>query len=284
MGNVATMSWTYSDDYYREYTRTTWNESAATYGPLLDLLGPFRTALVERLAPRPGERVVDLGTGPGEPAMTIARAVAPGGRVLGVDLSEKMVALATEVARTRRLDNVEFRTMDCTKLDLEDASFDAAVSAFGFQIFTDPEGAAKEARRILRPSGRIAVTVWTSAKKVPFLDAVIGPMLKYAEPDANGYIPTPYETGGPGEMVGFLEAAGFRDGKEAPVEATMHFASAEEYLRIILKGTPLGHSLSEESPEVQADVLAATRKNLAAATGPGGVDLAAECLVVSARV
>ena len=277
------MPWTYTDEYYREYTRTTWNESAATYGPLLELLSPFRSALVEQLAPRSGERVLDLGTGPGEPAMTIARSVAPTGRVHGVDLSEKMVALATEVAHARGLANAEFRAMDCTKLDLEDASFDAAVSAFGFQIFTDPEGAAKEARRVVRPGGRIAVTVWTSAKKVPFLDAVIGPMLKYAEPDENGYLPTPYETGGPGEMVGFLRAAGFHDGTERPVSATMHFANADEYLRIILQGTPLGHSLSEETAEVQADVLAATRKNLAAATGPNGVELAAECLVVSAR-
>jgi SAM-dependent methyltransferase len=277
------MPWTYTEEYYRDYTRSTWNESADSYGRFMELLLPFRAALVTKLDPQPGESVLDLGTGPGEPAMTIARAVAPSGRVVGVDLSERMVSLATETARARRLSNIEFRAMDCGKLDLPDGTFDGVVSNFGFQIFTDPEAAAREARRVLKPGGRIAVTIWAPGARVPFLDAVIAPMLRHAEPDETGYIPTPYETGGPGEMVGFLEAAGFHGGAESTVTHTVHLPDAEAYLDIVLRGTPIGHSLHEESPEVQADVLAATRRNLAAATTPLGIDLRAECLLVTAR-
>src|SRR5271170_3664666 len=135
------MPWKYTDEYYREYTRTTWNASAAAYVDWMRNLEPFRSDLVHRLDPRPGERILDLGTGPGEPAMTLARAVGPTGTVTGVDLSENMVSIAQTVAKARALPNVEFQVMDCSELTFPDGSFDAAVSSFGFQIFTAPEKA-----------------------------------------------------------------------------------------------------------------------------------------------
>src|SRR5208282_1726098 len=136
---------------------------------------PLRADLVARLKAQPGERVLDLGTGPGEPAFTIASQVGDRGRVVGVDLSEKMIALAQKLAGARSVSNVEFRVMDCAELTFDDASFDAATSSFGFQIFPDPERASREAFRVLRSNGRIAVSVWSTGEKVPFLHALVGP-------------------------------------------------------------------------------------------------------------
>ena len=161
------MPWKYTDEYYREYTRITWNESAEAYVGLMRNLEPFRSDLVARLAPQSGERILDMGTGPGEPAITIARQVGASGHVTGIDLSENMVSIAQRVAGARGVSNVEFRTMDCGDLRFPDETYDAAVSSFGFQIFTDPEAAAREARRVLRPDGRIAVSVWSTGDKVP---------------------------------------------------------------------------------------------------------------------
>jgi ubiquinone/menaquinone biosynthesis C-methylase UbiE len=275
--------WKYSEEYYREYTRTTWNESAKDYPSLMRRLEPIRSELVTLLAPRDGEWILDLGTGPGEPAATVARRVGPSGRVMGVDLSEKMIELATQTARRENLVNVEYRTMDCSALDLPSESYDAVLSNFGFQIFTDPEGAAKEARRVLKPGGRIAVSVWSTGDKTPFLDAIVAPMLEHAEPDENGYLPTPYETGGPGEMVAFLEAAGFHDAHERRRNFVMGFRDPEEYLHTILKGTPLGHSLYEEDDAVQKEVLGKTRANLQRWARPDGLHLPAEVVFVHAR-
>jgi SAM-dependent methyltransferase len=277
------MPWKYTDDYYREYTRTTWNESAESYVDWMRNLEPFRAALVDRVAARPGERILDLGTGPGEPAMTLGRQVAPTGHVTGVDLSERMVDLAQQVARARGVGNVDFRVMDCAELAFPDATFDAAVSNFGFQIFTDPERAAREAHRVLRRDGRIAVSVWSTADRVPFLHAIMGPMLEHAEPDESGYLPTPYETGGPGEMVAFLTEAGFVQAREERVQSEVQVRDEDAYLDSILKGTPIGHSLLEETPEVQAEVLRKTRANLQRWRNDRGLSIPAECVVVTAR-
>jgi SAM-dependent methyltransferase len=277
------MPWKYTDEYYREYTRTTWNESAEAYVGLMRNLEPFRSDLIARLAPQPGERILDMGTGPGEPAITIARDVGTSGHVMGIDLSENMVSIAQRVAGARGASNVEFRAMDCGDLKFPDKTYDAVVSSFGFQIFTDPEAAAREAHRVLRPGGRIAVSVWSTGDKVPWIHAIVGPMLEHAEPDETGYIPTPYETGGPGEMVAFLKHAGFQNALEERRRYSLKFDDEEAYLHSILKATPIGHSLSEESDEVQKEVLCKTRENLVPWKTPEGLSIPGEGVIVSAR-
>jgi hypothetical protein len=107
-------------------------------------------------------------------------------------------------------------------------------------------------------------------------------MLENAEPDETGYIPTPYETGGAGEMMAFLEAAGFRDLHEHRVQADVHVESEERYLQSMLRGTPLGHSLEGEDPRVQAEVPRKTRLKLKNWVRPTGLVLPAECVIVSA--
>jgi len=277
------MPWRYTEEYYREYTRTTWNETAEAYVSLMKNLEPFRSDLLDRLAARPGERILDLGTGPGEPAMTLGQIVGPTGQVTGVDLSENMIAIARRVAAARGMTNINFEVMDCASLAFPESTFDAASCCFGFQIFTDPERAAREVHRVLKPGGRICVGVWSTGDRVPFLDAIIAPMLEHAEPDETGYIPTPYETGGPGEMVAFLESAGFRGGHEERVQHSMVFEGSEDYLRALLKATPIGHSLSEEEPAVQEEVLRKTRANLERWRAPGGLVIPSECVIVGAH-
>jgi ubiquinone/menaquinone biosynthesis C-methylase UbiE len=275
--------WSYSDESYREYTRTTWNESAGTYVKLLRNLEPYGFDLLARMDPKIRERCLDIATGPGEPAMSIARMVGLDGRVVGIDLSEEMVRLATQIAMTRRIPNVEFRAMDAEKMDFPDESFDLAVSRFGFQIFTNPEGVAKEAFRVLVPRGRLGATVWSSAEKAPAIHAVVGPMLEFAEPDETGYLPTPYELGGSGELLKLFEAAGFHEGKEERKTHVMVYKDADEYFNVFVEGTPLGHSIREEDPPVQKKIIARTRENLRQWRTRRGLEIPCECVIVTAR-
>lgn len=275
------MTWTYTEAYYKEYTRTTWNESAPKYGELLRNLDKFNGDLLGAASPRAGERVLDVATGPGEPALSIGPLVGAKGSVVGIDLSERMVELARQNAKGR--DNVEFRVMDAEKLEFPDASFDLAVCRFGLQIVTDPDRAIQEMRRVLRPGGRMAATVWGPGERVPAIDVIVAPMLEFAEPDETGYIPTPYEMGGEDELVEILRKAGFRDPAEKRVTHEFTFRDGKTFFDAILKGTPIGHSLLEEDEPTQKAVLAKTAKNLEKWTLPdGSIRVPAEAVVVGA--
>ena len=108
-------------------------------------------------------------------------------------------------------------------------------------------------------------------------------MLEYAEPDETGYIPTPYETGGPGEMVAFLESAGFQEAIEERRRYSLKFDDEEAYFQAILKATPIGHSLSEESEDTQKGVLRKARENLIPWKTPEGLSIPGEGVIVFAR-
>ena len=276
------MTWKYTDEYYKNYTRQTWDECAEKYLPLQEHLVPYPRSLLENLRPQPSQVVLDVCTGPGEPAMAIASIVSPGGRVSGIDLSTNMTEIARKNAAKRALRNVEFITMDAEKLDFPNDNFDMAVSCFGFQIITDPEAAAKEILRVLKPGGRAGFTVWSRGDRTPAIDVIVAPMLEHAEPDETGYLPTPYELGGPGELTSMLGKIGFEDAKEIRVTGNWTAASVDQYLAMLLEGTPIGHSLSEEDEKVQQMVLDKTRKNIVKYLTPAGVKIPAECVIVVA--
>lgn len=276
------MPWKYTEESYKEYTRNTWNESAETYPRILRWLEPYGFDLLARVDPKVRERALDIATGPGEPALTIARMVGLDGEVTGIDLSEKMIERATQAAKERRIPNAVFRVMDAEALDFPDDTFDLATSRFGFQIFTNPEAVAKEVRRVLKPRGRLGATVWSTAEKAAALHVIVGPMLEFAEPNETGYLPTPYELGGPGEMVKLFEDAGLHESKEERRTHLFLWKNEDDYLDSILGGTPIGHRLREEDPPVRQKILAKTRENLRKWKTRKGIEIPCEAVIVTA--
>ena len=276
------MSWQYSDEYYKNYTRETWDECADRYIPLAQQLAQFHKALLDVVRPIPGDKVLDVCTGLGEPAMTIASIVAPVGHVIGVDLSSKMTQIARKNAAKRGLQNIEFMTMDAESLQFPANTFDAAVSCFGFQIVTNPKTAAKEILRVLKPGGRAGFTVWSTGDRAPGLDVVIGPMMEHATPDEDGYLPSPYELGGRDELVQMLTEIGFRDPTETRIVRNWVAGNVEDYLSMLLDGSPLGHSLSEETEDVRKIVRKKSTDNISRYKTTTGVSIPVECVIASA--
>jgi len=270
-----------SDESYRESSRTAWNATAEKYLKLLRIFEPYGFDLLARVNPKIRESALDLATGPGEPAMSIARMVGPDGRVVGIDVSEEMVQLATRIAKQRRIPGVTFLAMDAEKLDFPDESFDIVTSRFGFQVFANPETVAREAYRVLRPKGRIGVAVWSTADKATAIDAVVGPILEFAEPDETGDRPAPFELGGPGELAKLLADAGFGETREERRTHLMAFKDEDEYIEILVESTPLGLSIQEEDPPVQKKILAKTRANLRKWKSRKGILIPCEGLVVT---
>jgi ubiquinone/menaquinone biosynthesis C-methylase UbiE len=214
--------------------------------------------------------------------MSIASMVLPTGRVIGVDLSVNMTEIARKSAAKRGLRNADFVTMDAEKLQFPDNSFDVAVSCFGFQIVTDPRAAAKEILRVLTPGGRAGFTVWSTGDRAPALDVVVGPMMEHVTPDEDGYVPTPYELGGPEELTTMLEEIGFINPKEIRTVGNWTARSVQSYLSMVLDGSPLGHSLGEESEEVQIEVREKSKRNISRYATTSGVCIPAECVIVGA--
>jgi len=283
--NVSSMkveSWKYTDEYYKNYTRETWDACAERYLPLARQLAQFHESLLERLEPCPGDRILDVCTGLGEPAMSIASIVAPSGHVVGIDLSANMMEIARKSAARRGLRNVEFVTMDAEKLEFPADSFNLAVSCFGFQIITQPEAAAKEIFRVLKSGGRAGFTVWSKGDRAPGIDVLIGSMTEHATPDEDGYLPTPYELGGPEELANMLKEIGFVNPSEVRTVGNFVADGVEDYLSMILVGTPLGHSLSEETEEVQKAVRAKAESNISRYATVKGVSIPTECVIVVA--
>ncbi len=121
-----------------------------------------RDALLEMVAPRPGERVLDLGSGPGFMTLEAGRMVRAGGAVFGVDKSAPMLALAEK--RCASQPQVSFREADALSLPFEDGGFDAAIVSQVYEYVTDMEAALAELCRVLRPGGRALImdTDWGS--------------------------------------------------------------------------------------------------------------------------
>jgi enediyne biosynthesis protein CalE5 len=184
-----------------------------------------------RLAP--GMRVLDLACGTGYPALPAAQQVGPDGSVVATDLAPQMVDVATRRARALGIDNVEIREMDLEDIQFADETFDAATCRFGLMFCPDPNRGAAEIRRVLRPGGRVVLTVWGDPAQNPFLTTigrVLAEELGLPPPDPTA--PGLFRLAPPGELESVLRAAGFAEIRTEPLPMSFDFESAEEYWAI----------------------------------------------------
>jgi len=120
----------------------------------------YGRSTVERLSLRPGSKVLDVCCGSGASAIPAASIVGCGGRVIGIDLSEQMLSLAKNKAHELNLCNIDFKTGDMSQLNYDDESFDAVVCVFGIFFMPNMENQIAELWRMVKPSGKLAITTW----------------------------------------------------------------------------------------------------------------------------
>jgi demethylmenaquinone methyltransferase/2-methoxy-6-polyprenyl-1,4-benzoquinol methylase len=154
----------------REGTRRSYDRMSRWYGLVEEPFerGP-RAAGLRLLAVRPGERAIDIGCGPGGALIDLCRAVGPSGSVVGIDLSPRMVARATDrVRRAGLTDRVEVRVADAASLPWPDGAFDALFASFTLELFDTPEipVVLAEWRRVLGPTGRVVVVALSRSEPV----------------------------------------------------------------------------------------------------------------------
>lgn len=169
-------------------------------------------AIVAAAGARPGLRVLDLASGTGQPALTLAARVAPDGHVTATDLVPAMLAAAEEAARGQGLTNVSFQQADAEALPFADAAFDVVTCRFGIMFFPDVGQALREVYRALRPGGRAVFLAQGPLDQNPYFAMMDAIARQYApapprDPDA----PHPQRFAEPETLAAALRAAGFRD-------------------------------------------------------------------------
>jgi SAM-dependent methyltransferase len=240
-----------------------WDAAAAgwkKWWPVLERgAQPVSNRLVELARVGAGARVLDVATGSGEPAVTAARRVAPGGRVIAVDQSPGMLAIARERAESLRITNVEFRESDGEALTLAEHDFDAVLCRWGLMFMPDLASALSGFRERLVSGGRIAASVWSTPDKVPMISIGADIVRKLANlpPPAPGAL-DPLRLGDTSILRNALEQSGFTEIKIERMPVTFEFDSVEDFTKMREDvASAFRALLARQSPEMRRQIIAA---------------------------
>lgn len=226
----------------RRIQRQGWDRASAFYERYWqEQLRPAHEALLAAADLQPGEHVLDVACGTGLVTLPAAARVAPGGRVVGTDISSSMVTSARSLATERGLTNAAFEC--CAAEDLEvvaTTTFDVALCSLGLMYVPEPAVALAEMHRLLRPGGRVVASVWGErsccgwAEVFPIVDARV----------ASDVCPLFFALGAPGALAGVMTCAGFVEVEVTRLDVELVYADEDEAIGAAFLGGPvaLAHS------------------------------------------
>jgi SAM-dependent methyltransferase len=273
---------------YKSAQRAQWNRDGAAWrrwNPTLDRwYGEVTRQMLDLARIAPGQRVLDVAAGAGEPSVSAAERVGPGGYVLATDIAEGIVELALEVARERGFKQIETRAMDGENLDLPDGSFDAVLCRLGLMYMPHPVTALRAWRRVLRPGGRVAVVVFSTPDRNSWGAVPVSIIRRRAQlpPPVPGQ-PGPFSLGGPGVLADVFRQAGFEDVNVRTVPVPLKMASAVEYVHVAREAfggfnAMMAHLPAPERESVWDEV----ERSMRSFEASGGFEVPGECLIGAA--
>jgi SAM-dependent methyltransferase len=233
-----------------------------------------------------GDRVLDVAAGTGEQTLAAARRVGPTGFVLATDISASMLAVAADVLRQEGWSNVETLVADAQRLDLAPDSFDAAISRFGVMLIPAHQETLSAIRRALKPGGKLAAMVWSTAERNPFFAMPLGilqarGLLPPPEPGRPG--PGPFALGTPDALTNALRQAGYRDVAIEPVAIRWRFPSVAatlDYYR--LNVATMRREIADRLRGAAGEpIFAEIEQALHPFRGPSGIEVPGEALIGS---
>lgn len=272
-------------DKYKNAQREQWNKDGAAWrrwNPILDRwYGEVTRQMLDLARIQPGQRMLDIAAGAGEPAVSAAERVGPGGYVLATDISDGIVELARQVAHERGLKQIETRTMDGEKLDLPDASFDAVLCRLGLMYMPHPVMALREWRRVLKAGRRVAVVVFSTPDRNSWGAVPASIIRRRAQlPDPIPGQPGPFSLGGPGVLEGIFNQAGFANPEIRAVPVPHRMNTAADYVQVAREAfggfnAMMAHLSARERESVWNEVEASMRSF----ESLDGFEVRGECLL-----
>lgn len=272
-------------DYWNGEAGARWAELEARVD---GLFRGITAAAFDHARPLTGEAVIDVGCGCGGTTLLLAEKVGCSGRVLGIDISEPMLAQARARAHQAGLDQISFEHADASTQPLPQASFDLLFSRFGVMFFRNPVDAFTNLRRAIKAEGRLLFACWRTIKENPWFLVPLAATRDFVPPlePAGPEDPGPFAFADPERVRRILTAAGFRDVALEPVDLPIRLADAggtERAARLATEIGPTARALENAAPETLAAARAAITRAFEPYDGPGGVQLGAGIWLVSAR-
>lgn len=250
------------------------------------MFAPLTSALVDASHIGPGQTVLDVGGGSGEPSLTIVPIVGPSGSVTYTDPSAGMVNAARDEAERRGLSTITFHESPAERLPFSDNSFDAVVGRLSAMFFVDADLALSEILRVTKPGGRVALLVWAAREVNPFFSVISDVLNEFvpAEPEDED-APAAFRFAEPGKLANLFRDAGaisvtaqtvpFRI--ENPIDIERFWE-----LRTEMSDTFRGKLAQLRSDQV-AEVKAATAKAVAVYFENGAMSFPAQAVIVSGQ-
>ena len=268
----------FDSDKFKDGQRQHWNSVAAGWKKWWETMEQFSqivtNSLTELADIKPDQQVLDIATGIGEPALTVAKLVGDNGKVIATDMSSQMLTIARDRANRLGLHNVEFQESDAEKLDFPESHFDAIVCRWGLMFLPDVETTLNSVLRMLVPDGKFATAVWDVPENIPFFSFAVQTLLQMFDvPMPPAEAPTVSGLAG-GAIEKNMANAGFTDIRTETITVNFEFSSAGKYAELMKDiAAPLRIMLANQSPEEKDEYWRTLEESTARkfATQNGGV-------------
>jgi ubiquinone/menaquinone biosynthesis C-methylase UbiE len=239
-----------------------------------ELQGPATEMMLDLAEVRTGKRVLDVAAGTGDQTLTAAQRVGPTGYVLATDISGSMLKLAAEAAREAGLTNVETRVMDAENIDLDADSFDAVICQLGLFLFSNPANVLRGMRRVVRPGGKVAALVFSTAEKNPYQGIPMGVARRF------GSAPLPlFSLGETDVLENIFRESGLLDVTVRALSFSRRFSSAAEMIRRLKETAFLRGPIEKLDEAEREQAWVEIEHQLSQLEGPNGIEVPGELLI-----
>nr|WP_199077714.1 class I SAM-dependent methyltransferase [Pedobacter sp. ASV19] len=272
----------------REQQKQSWNKFSPGWKKWddfnMEFLRPMGEAIIKNLHLKGDEHVLDVATGTGEPGLTIASKL-PNGKVTGIDLAEDMLLIAHSNAQKKKVKNYETRTTDVGDLTFKSESFDAISCRMGFMFFPSMDMACMQLYRVLKPDGRISVSVWDGPEHNDWITTIMNVIKKHIPlPPPKPGAPGMFRCAQPGKMEELLALVGFKYITRERISSTVDYESFDRYWEIMMDvGAPIVAAMAGADEHTRNIIRLQTEKFFKAKNKTGKAKLNYSALVISAQ-